>query len=139
MVKTLIHELGHHLDPELELAPRGEAETVAEATAFIIAAHQGIDTGGYTFPYIAAWAGTQDGPALLKEVMGRVQAIAHRLLETLKCDEDSAAGSSPPALSSSHSSASSSRWAIAWTRPITCLSKAGPSCVPAQVAIYGKL
>jgi hypothetical protein len=38
MLKTFIHELGHHLDPELELAPRGEAETVAEATAFVVAA-----------------------------------------------------------------------------------------------------
>ncbi len=60
MLKTLIHELAHHLDPELELAPAGERETVAEATAFIVAAHQGIDTGSYSFPYIATWAGQQD-------------------------------------------------------------------------------
>src|ERR671932_2430293 len=49
MVKTLAHELAHHLDPELELAPAAERETVAEATAFIVSAHQGIDTGSYSF------------------------------------------------------------------------------------------
>ena len=83
MLKTLIHELGHHLDPELELAPVGERETVAEATAFIVAAHQGIDTGSYSFPYIATWAGQQDGPTLIKQVLGRVQPIAHRLIASI--------------------------------------------------------
>ena len=80
MVKTLIHELGHHLDPELELAPRGERETVAEATAFIVAAQQGIDTASYSFPYIAFWAGKDDGAAAIKTVMARVQQIAHRII-----------------------------------------------------------
>ncbi len=83
MLKTLIHELGHHLDPELELAPVGKRETVAEATAFIVAAHQGIDTGSYSFPYIATWAGQQDGPTLIKQVLGRVQPIAHRLIASI--------------------------------------------------------
>ena len=56
MVKTLAHELAHHLDPELQAVSRAECETVAEATAFVVAAHQGIDTGSYSFPYIATWA-----------------------------------------------------------------------------------
>jgi hypothetical protein len=80
MVKTLAHELAHHLDQELQAAPRAECETVAEATAFVVAAHAGIDTGSYSFPYIATWASRHDGPALLKQIMGRVQAIAHRLI-----------------------------------------------------------
>ena len=83
MLKTLIHEFGHHLDPELELASAAERETVAEATAFIVAAHQGIDTGSYSFPYIATWAGQQDGPTLIKQVLGRVQPIAHRLIASI--------------------------------------------------------
>src|SRR3712207_3385751 len=81
MVKTLIHEMGHHLDPELELAPVEERETVAEAAAFIVAAQQGIATSSYSFPYIAAWAGTENGTALIRQVMERVQRIAHRLIE----------------------------------------------------------
>src|SRR5918911_5134139 len=80
MVKTLAHELAHHLDPELQAVSRAECETVAEATAFVVAAHAGIDTGSYSFPYIATWAARHDGPALLKQVMGRMQAIAHRLI-----------------------------------------------------------
>ncbi len=86
MLKTLIHELAHHLDPELHTAPRAESETVAEAAAFVVAAHQGIDTTTYSFPYITTWAGTQDGPALIKMVMARVQPIAHRLLDALEGD-----------------------------------------------------
>src|ERR671932_425442 len=80
MVKTLCHELAHHLDPELQAVSRAECETVAEATAFIVAAHAGIDTSSYSFPYITTWASRNDGPALLKQVMGRVQVIAHRLI-----------------------------------------------------------
>src|SRR5919202_1540067 len=90
MVKTLAHELAHHLDPELQAAPRAECETVAEATAFVVAAHHNIDTGSYSFPYIATWASRHDGPALLKQVMGRVQAIAHRLIAGITSEEQSA-------------------------------------------------
>ena len=57
MLKTLIHELGHHLDPELRTAPQPERETVAEATAFVVAASPRHRTGSYSFPYIATWAG----------------------------------------------------------------------------------
>ncbi len=83
MLKTLIHELGHHLDPDLRSAPQPERETVAEATAFVVAASQGIETGSYSFPYIATWAGQDDGATLLKAVMARVQHIAHQLIDAL--------------------------------------------------------
>jgi antirestriction protein ArdC len=97
MLKTLVHELAHHLDPELRHAPRAECETVAEATAFVVAAHQGIDTGTYSFPYVAVWASRQDQPAILKQVMGRVQGIAHQLLDHLEgTDDDSTAGGDEP-------------------------------------------
>lgn len=81
MLKTLIHELGHHLDPELAQAERDEKETVAEATAFMVAAHFDIDTSGYSFPYIAHWAGKKDGTEILKRVMQRTQAIAKCLID----------------------------------------------------------
>ena len=83
MLKTLCHELAHHLDPELRTAPQPERETVTEATAFIVAAHQGVDTGRYSFPYIATWAAQNDGATLLKAVMARVQRIAHQLIDAL--------------------------------------------------------
>ena len=98
MVKTLAHELAHHLDPELQAAPRAACETVAEATAFVVAAHQNIDTSSYSFPYIATWASRHDGPALLKQVMSRVQAIAHRLIAGIASEDQHAReGSGLPA------------------------------------------
>ena len=63
---------------------------MAEATAFVVAAHAGIDTGSYSFPYIATWASRQDGPLLLKQVMGRVQTIVHRLIGGITPDDQRA-------------------------------------------------
>ena len=94
MVKTLCHELAHHLDPELQAVSRAECETVAEATAFVVAAHHNIDTGSYSFPYIATWAILPAGPLLLKQVMGRVQTIAHRLIAGIS-PEDQRASEGP--------------------------------------------
>ena len=72
MMKPLVHELGHHLDPALMQTLREEQETVAEATAFVVAAHEGLDTSSCSFPYIAFWSGRDNGPALVKQVIGRV-------------------------------------------------------------------
>ena len=71
---------------------------MAEATAFVVAAHHGIDTSSYSFPYIASWASRNDGPALLKQVMGRVQVIAHHLIADITPeDQRAAAGPDLPA------------------------------------------
>lgn len=88
MCATLIHELAHHLDPAAYTAPRETAETVAEAAAFVVAAAVGIDTSSYSFPYIAGWAGRKDGAALITQVFGRVQPIAHRLITALESESD---------------------------------------------------
>lgn len=83
MLKTLIHELGHYLDPKLREADRSEQETVAEAVAFMVTAGCGLDSGGYSFGYIATWAGREDGVAILTRVMERTQVIATRLLDAI--------------------------------------------------------
>lgn len=83
MMKTLIHELAHYLDEDLLTRPRDERETVAEATAYLVAAHAGIDTSTYSLPYIAGWAGRSDGAVMIKSVMERVQRIAHTLITSL--------------------------------------------------------
>src|SRR5712692_7915095 len=54
MTKTLAHELAHHyagIDASTEAN-----ETIAEATAYVVCAHFGLDTGERSFPYIAVWA-----------------------------------------------------------------------------------
>ena len=48
-------------------------------------------TSSYSFPYIATWASRQDGPLLLKQVMGRVQTIAHRVIAGITSEDQRAA------------------------------------------------
>ena len=76
-VKTLAHELAHVLlhdptgpDAQPGLAGltsagqcRGRLEVEAESVAYLIAASHGLDTGSYTFAYVAGWASSGDGAA----------------------------------------------------------------------------
>ncbi len=60
-VKTLAHELAHVLqhnpadggDALFQCA--GQKEVVAESVAYLVAAHSGLNTSEYTFPYVAGW------------------------------------------------------------------------------------
>jgi len=61
-VKTLIHELahleaGHVADLPTYLNCRGRCEVEAESVAYVVAAAHGLDASGYTFAYVAGWAG----------------------------------------------------------------------------------
>ena len=61
-VKTLIHELGHleagHVgDLPTYATCRGRCEVEAESIAYVVAAAHGLDAGGYSFAYVAGWAG----------------------------------------------------------------------------------
>jgi hypothetical protein len=85
-VKTLAHELGHvllHDNGVTALVCRGVVEVEAESVAFLVAAHHGLDTAGYTFPYVATWAErTGEDPAKVVHATGqRVIAAAHQILE----------------------------------------------------------
>ena len=83
--KTLAHELAHvHLHAELggrELAGgtcRGRAEVEAESVAYLVCAMAGIESGSYSFPYVARWASDL---SVVSETATRVtscaRAIAH--------------------------------------------------------------
>jgi len=61
-VKTLIHELahieaGHVGDLPTYLTCRGRCEVEAESVAYVVAAAYGLDASGYSFAYVAGWAG----------------------------------------------------------------------------------
>ncbi len=61
-VKTLAHELGHiecgHVaDLPTYTTCRGRCEVEAESVAYIVTAAAGMDPAGYTFAYVAHWAG----------------------------------------------------------------------------------
>jgi len=105
-VKTLTHELGHLLlhDPtgpatsagmslaagDPVLTPetvhtsagqcRGRLEVEAESVAYLVASAHGLDTGAYTFPYVAGWASEVAGV----EVDQVVRGTASRVLAAAK-------------------------------------------------------
>lgn len=85
-IKTLIHEIGHAtLQHAGSGKPRQQAEVEAEATAFIVADHLGLDTSEYSFDYIADWATDMDFERL-SQVLVNIQSNAHQLIS----DVDSA-------------------------------------------------
>ena len=79
-VKTLIHELGHAiLHSDAPVISREVAETEVESVAFVVCDAIGLDTGDYSFPYVARWAdGSTD---LVKETAERVINCAKRVLD----------------------------------------------------------
>jgi antirestriction protein ArdC len=83
-VKTLAHELAHALLHE-GTDDRQLAELEAESTAFVVCRILGLDTSGYTFGYVACWAG--GGPeaiARIKASGSRIQHAASIILDELE-------------------------------------------------------
>ncbi|RAE28989.1 serine/arginine repetitive matrix protein 2, partial [Burkholderia multivorans] len=81
-VKTLAHELGHVLlhgpDQDEARQHRGIGEVEAESVALMIGAAHGMDTSGYTVPYVSTWAARVDG----KEPVEVVRATGERVRKT---------------------------------------------------------
>ncbi|WP_188873095.1 ImmA/IrrE family metallo-endopeptidase [Halarchaeum rubridurum] len=79
---TLVHELAHALlhgaisDP----LARSEQELEAEAVAYIVGRHYGLDTSNSSF-YLAAWAG--DDPEAIRERLGRISRTAQQLIDVV--------------------------------------------------------
>ena len=82
-VKTLIHELGHALLHGDEL-PRSKeiAEVEVESVAYIVCDAIGLDSGDYSFAYVARWAEGDCG--LLKSTAQRVTECAAKVLVSLE-------------------------------------------------------
>jgi hypothetical protein len=80
--KTLAHELGHVLLHEPTIRPadltRAAAEIEAESVAYVVAAAHGLDTSGYTIPYVAGWS--EGNLELLARTAERVIATSHTIL-----------------------------------------------------------
>jgi len=89
-VKTLIHELGHALlHSEGPVATREVAEVEVESVAFIVCDALGLDSGEYSFPYVAVWA--HGRPEVVRDTAGRVISCARSLLAA--CGQTSEQGS----------------------------------------------
>jgi hypothetical protein len=84
--KTLVHEAAHYVADHRGHVDRRDAETVAEGAAFVVLAHHGLDTAGYSFPYLATWA---RDVAVLKRNLAAIQQAANHLITAI-------AGADPP-------------------------------------------
>ncbi len=76
-VKTLVHEIAHaHLHNEKQdrkKLSRAQKEIEAESVAYILCSHYGLDTGSYSFGYLAGFSSSAE----LKELKGSMERI-HR-------------------------------------------------------------
>ncbi len=82
-VKTLIHELAHALlraepcedDPALEQAAE---ELVVELVAFTVCGSLGLDSSGYSIPFLASWAERGDIDTI-EQTAGLIDRVARRI------------------------------------------------------------
>lgn len=81
-VKTLIHEAAHafanHLD---SIESKTDKEMVAESVAYVVCQNFGLDTGNYTFGYLASYS---DRPEVLKRNLDKIQKLAHTIVNKLE-------------------------------------------------------
>ncbi len=80
--KTFIHEIAHALTHG-KVENYQEGEIVAEGTAFIVSSYFGLDTGSYSFEYVAAWASRAEKDAI-KKVANTIQRTADLLIRQLQ-------------------------------------------------------
>ena len=87
-VKTMIHEMAHqklhaidpkNLPPEELRLTRNSKEVEAEAVAYTVAQHYGIETSDYSFAYIAGWSKDKDTPEL-KASLDRIRKAANEMI-----------------------------------------------------------
>jgi antirestriction protein ArdC len=89
-VKTLAHEIAHALLHEGN-HDRPLAELEAESTAYVVCQRLGVDSGAYSFGYVAVWAGGgEQAIAGIKASCGRIQRASARILQVFGADDESA-------------------------------------------------
>jgi hypothetical protein len=85
MLHVLIHELAHALTAASRQAhDRTERETIAEGVAFVVCTAIGLDAAGYSFPYIAGYAGQKHGAAIITRLMDIIQKTAAQIIEVVE-------------------------------------------------------
>ena len=80
-IKTLIHEVMHsilHGKDALKVDAHTR-EIQAESAAYVVCQHLGIDSGEYSFGYIASWAADKSD-AELNQIMSGIQDISNRMI-----------------------------------------------------------
>lgn len=87
-IKTCIHEIAHALlhTNQKDLSKQVK-ETEAESVAYGVCSYYGIDTGNYSFPYIAGWSSSHSIKES-KESMHRIRDAIDQIIETMECLTD---------------------------------------------------
>lgn len=80
--KTFLHEMAHAMTWE-NGQEYAEGELIAEGTAYVVAQYFGLETGSYSFEYVAAWASRAEAEAL-KKVASTIQKAAETLINRLE-------------------------------------------------------
>jgi antirestriction protein ArdC len=84
MTKTLSHEASHHVHIAhvgAESEDRAEKETVAEASAFVVLSHFGLDSSERSFPYVGVWAKTPD---VFRAQLSNIQKVSNHIIEAVE-------------------------------------------------------
>ena len=79
--KTLCHETAHYVADHTAGVHRRDAETVAEASSFVVLNHYGIDTSSYSFPYVATW--TDGDRQVLTRNLSAIQRVSDSLITSI--------------------------------------------------------
>lgn len=86
-LKTMIHEISHSIidNPKSDIpsADKSTREVRAEAIAFIVCDHFGLDTSDYTFPYLATWTKGREVPEL-KENLKIITDTSSKIYEDMQ-------------------------------------------------------
>lgn len=82
--KTLVHETAHW-KLHTGATERSIAELEAESAAFLVAHTLGVDTGSYSFAYLASWAPSLDA---LMQAGERASKAADAILDILDARPD---------------------------------------------------
>jgi hypothetical protein len=90
-IKTLVHEIAHWNLGHLADGPvthRGVAELEAESVAYVVLGQLGIDTGDYSFGYVAGWSkdDAEEARKGIRASAGRIQKAVTAITASLdKC------------------------------------------------------
>ena len=81
--KTLVHEVAHAiLHRDNDHHARAEQEVEAESVAYVVSKALGLETGAYSFSYVAHWA--QGAVKLVEKVGTNVAKAATKILDALE-------------------------------------------------------
>lgn len=80
-VKTFIHEIAHSILHKDSYKCREQKEVEAESVAYVVCQALGIDSGDYTFGYLAGWA--SGDTKFLKQSLNDIQKCADKIITAL--------------------------------------------------------